>query len=128
MNIYKVDPKTGFTIDGYPLGKTPRIPDPFQNPAPLPRLNSQVVRTLNPFQDQGKYSQRTRIASFDEQHVKVMRRHYGDPEKGEDDGARITWATKIEQPEPETPQPLTPEEIAQAHGQETLRRLNGRME
>lgn len=127
MNIYKTD-KDGFTADGYPLGKTPRIPDAFQHPGPLPHLNTSVVRNLSPMKDQISRTKSQRIASFDERHADQMRRYYGDPQVDpRNDGAQITWATKIEQPEPEAPKPMTPEEIAIAHGQETLRRLNGRI-
>ena len=135
--IYEVDPVTGYTVDGLflgiPKGPDRPMPDVYHHPGPLPQLKPTSVdmrlntRTAMDHPSASKRAIAQRIASFDEKHAEEMRKFYGDPKLDpENDGARISWATKIEPPEPEIPKVLTPEEIAILHGEDTLRKLNAR--
>ena len=135
--IYEVDPVTGYTVDGLflgiPKGPYRPMPDVYHHPGPLPQLKPTSVdmrlntRTAMDHPSPSKRATAQRIASFDEKHAEEMRKFYGDPKLDpENDGARISWATKIEPPEPEAPKVLTPEEIAILHGEDTLRKLNAR--
>jgi hypothetical protein len=117
--IYETD-KNGFTVDGYPLPKSPykTIPDVFTHPGPLPHLKPSISKSIAPMGDQTRKALSSRIASFDEQHAKELKRYYGE------DSLRITWANPIEPAEPEQPKPLTEADIAEMHGIETLRRIH----
>ena len=121
--IYQTN-KAGFTVDGYPLGPTPRNPDVFNHPGPLPHLTARAVKNISPLGDQIRKTESRRIASFDEQHTEELRKFYGNVEGH--DGAAITWATPVESSNPEAPKPLSPADIARMHGEVELRRIRGK--
>ena len=106
--IYEVDPVTGYTVDGLflgiPKGPYRPMPDVYHHPGPLPQLKPTSVdmrlntRTAMDHPSASKRAIAQRIASFDEKHAEEMRKFYGDPKLDpENDGARISWATKIAQ-------------------------------
>lgn len=128
--IYETN-DAGFTVDGYYLGGAPKNPDVFQHQGPLPEMKDVVVR-VHPIDDPRLSSgiplrRARRIASFDAEMTEKMRAAYGNSDidiSTDNDGAHITYSSRPEDktPAPIKPEPLTIEQIAEMHGQQTLSR------